>query len=161
MDCRVFCIQARFYSYSKHVFQYKNLTMLCTRPDICFAIGMVARYKSNPSPGHWTTIKNLLKYLKRAKDYVVVYNAVELWPLGYTDSDFQADRDSRKSTSRYVFTLGGGAVIWKSVKKKRIADSIMEAEYVAASEAAKESVWLKNLFLGLGAVSNLPKSITI
>ena len=59
--------------------------------------------------------------------------------MGYTDSDFQSDRDNSKSTSGYVFTFGGGAIIWRSVKQKCVADSTMEAEYVAASEAAKEA----------------------
>ena len=135
--------------------------MLCTRPDICFAVGMVARYQSNPGQGHWTAVKNILKYLKRTKEYVLVYKASDLYPMGYTDLDFQSDRDSRKSTSGYVFTLGGGAVIWKSAKQKCIADSTMEAEYVAASEAAKEAVWLKNFLKELGVIQSLPKSITV
>lgn len=82
-------------------------------------------------------------------------------PLGYTDSDFQADRDEKKSTSGYVFVLGGGAISWRSAKQKCIADSTMEAEYVAASEAAKEAVWLRNYLLDLGIISNLPRSITV
>ena len=57
--------------------------------------------------------------------------------IGYTDYDFQSDRESRKSTSRYVFTLGGGAISWRSVKQSSIAYSTMEAEYIAASEVAK------------------------
>ena len=61
-------------------------------------------------------------------------------PIGYTDSDFQSDRDSRKSTSGYVFTLGGGSISWRSIKQSSIADSTMEAEYIAASKAAKETV---------------------
>ncbi|KAH6800804.1 hypothetical protein C2S52_001268 [Perilla frutescens var. hirtella] len=63
--------------------------------------------------------------------------------LGYTDSDFQSDKDQSKSTSGYVFTLGGGAIAWRSIEQKCIADSTIEAEYVAASEAAKEVVWLR------------------
>ena len=39
--------------------------MLCTRPDICFAVGMVSRYQSNPGPEHWTAVKHIMKYLKR------------------------------------------------------------------------------------------------
>ena len=42
--------------------------MLCTRPDICFAIGMVSRYQSNPGPEHWTAVNHILKYLQRTKD---------------------------------------------------------------------------------------------
>ena len=55
-------------------------------------------------------------------------------PIGYTDSDFQSDIESRKFTSGYVFTHGGGAVSWRSVKKSSIADSTMQVKYIAASE---------------------------
>ncbi|XP_073057008.1 secreted RxLR effector protein 161-like [Primulina eburnea] len=65
------------------------------------------------------------------RGYMLVYSASKLAPVGYTDSDFQADRDSRKSTSGSMFTLGGGAVVWRSIKQSCIADSTMEAEYVA------------------------------
>ena len=60
-----------------------------------------------------------------------------------------------------MFTLGGGAVSWRSAKQKCIADSTMEAEYVAASEAAKEAVWFRNYLLELNVVPSLPSSITI
>ena len=79
----------------------------------------------------------------------------------YTDSDFQGDRDTRKSTSGSVFTLRGVAVVWRSVKKSSIADSIMEAEYIAASEAAKEAVWLKNFMSNLEVVPGLSKAVTL
>ena len=76
------------------------------------------------------------------RDYMLVYHDESLEPIGYTDSNFQSDIDSRKSTSGYVFTFGGGAISWRSVKQSSIADSTMEAEYKAASEAAKEVMWL-------------------
>ncbi|KAL4018316.1 hypothetical protein IC575_021907 [Cucumis melo] len=114
--------------------------MLCTRPDICYVVGIVSRYQSNPGLDHWTTIKIILKYLRRTRDYMLMYGAKDLILTGYTDSDFQTDKDSRKSTSGSVFTLNGGAVVWRSIKQGCIADSIMEAEYVAACEAAKEAV---------------------
>ena len=66
---------------------------------------------------------------------MLVYQDESLVPIGYTDSDFYSDIESIKSTSRYVFTLGGGAVSWRSVKQSSIADSTMEVEYIAASEA--------------------------
>ncbi|KAH6836230.1 plant intracellular ras group-related LRR 3 [Perilla frutescens var. hirtella] len=84
-----------------------------------------------------------------------------LVPLGYTDSDFQSDKDQSKSTSGYVFTLGGGAITWRIIKQKYIDDSTMEAKYVATSEAAKEAVWLCRFLVCLGVVSDLPKTITI
>ena len=58
---------------------------------------------------------------------MLVYSGQDLVPIGYADSDFQSDQDSRKSTSGSVFTLGGGVVVWKSVKQSCIADSTMEA----------------------------------
>ena len=85
-------------------------SMLCTRPDICFAVGMVSRYQSNPGPEHWTAVKHILKYLRRIKDYILMYGEDELILIGYTDSNFMSDKDLRKSTSGNVFTLGGDVV---------------------------------------------------
>ena len=126
--------------------------MLCTRPDICFIVGMVSRYQSNPGREHWTAIKHIIKYLKRTRDYMLVYHSDELVPIGYTDSDFQSYMDSRKSTSGNVLTLGGGAIVWRSIKQTCVADSTMEAEYIAASEAAKEAVCLKKILKDLAVV---------
>ncbi|KAA0040928.1 gag/pol protein [Cucumis melo var. makuwa] len=74
-------------------------------------VGIVSRYQSNPGRDHWTAVKNILKYLKRTKDYMLVYGSKDLILTGYTDSDFQTDKDARKSTSGSVFTLNGGAVV--------------------------------------------------
>ena len=114
--------------------------MLCTRPDICFTVGMVSRYQSNPGQEHWTAVKHIIKYLKRTRDYMLVYQADNLVPLGYTNSDFQSDKDSRKSTYGYVFTLRSGAISWRSIKQSCIDDSTTEAKYVAALEETKEAV---------------------
>ena len=135
--------------------------MLCTRPDICYAVGIVSRYQSNPGRTHWTAVKNILKYLRRTRDYMLMYGAKDLILTGYTDSDFQTDVDTRKSTSGSVFTLNGGAVIWRSIKQGCIADSTMEAEYVAACEAAKESVWLRKFLTDLEVVPNMHLPVTL
>ncbi|TYK11033.1 gag/pol protein [Cucumis melo var. makuwa] len=80
--------------------------MLCIRSDICYSIGIVSRYQSNPGHDHWTTVKNILKYLRRTKDYMLVYGSKDLILTGYTNSDFQSDKDVRKSKlrSRGYFT---------------------------------------------------------
>ena len=135
--------------------------MLCTRPDICYAVGIVSRYQSNPGKEHWIAVKHILKYLRRTRNYMLIYSGGDLKPIGYTDSDFQSDRDSRKSTSGSVFTLGGGAVIWRSIKQSSIADSTMEAEYIAACEAAKESVWLRKFCTDLKIVPGMNEAITL
>ena len=92
---------------------------------------------------------------------MLVYSGEDLTPVGYTDSDFQSDKDSRRSTSGSVFTLGGGAIIWRSIKQSCVADSTMEAEYVAASEAAKEAVWLRNFLMDLEVVPGAQQPMTL
>ena len=92
---------------------------------------------------------------------MLVYHSKDLIPIGYTDSDFQLDLDFRKSISGYVFTLGGGAISWRSTKKSCIADSTMEAEYVVACEIAKEALWLKKFFSNLGIMRMEQVPITL
>uniref|UniRef100_A0A2N9EGU7 Reverse transcriptase Ty1/copia-type domain-containing protein n=1 Tax=Fagus sylvatica TaxID=28930 RepID=A0A2N9EGU7_FAGSY len=84
------------------------------------------------------------------RDYMLVYQSKDLTAIGYTDSNFQSDHDSRKSTSGYVFTLGGKAISWRSIKQSCIVDSTMKVENVAACEAAKKVVWLRKFLSDLG-----------
>ena len=135
--------------------------MLCKRPDICYAVGKVSRYQSNPGMGHWIVVRHILKYLMRTRDYMLVYSGGDLNPIGYTDSNFQSDKASRKSTSSSIFTLGGGAVVWRNIKQSSIADPTMEAEYIAACEAAKELVWLKKFYTDLEVVPNMDKPLVL
>ena len=67
--------------------------MLCTRPDICYAVGIVSRYKSNPGLDHWIAVKHILKYLRRMRDHMLVYSGGDLNCNGYTESDFKSDKD--------------------------------------------------------------------
>ena len=115
---------------------------MCTRPDIYFAMGMVSRYQFNFGEEQWIAVNRILKYLRRTRDYMLVYQDESLEPIRYTNSEFYSDPESRKPTSGYVFTLGGGDISWRSVKQSSIVDSTMEAEYIAASKVAKEVVWL-------------------
>ena len=114
--------------------------MLCTRPDIAYAVSVTSRFQSNPGLEHWVAVKAILKYLRRTKDLVLIYGGGDLQLTGFTDSDFQSDVDDRKSISEFVFICNGGAVCLKSSKQSITADSTTEAEYVAASDAAKEAV---------------------
>ncbi|TYK11956.1 gag/pol protein [Cucumis melo var. makuwa] len=99
--------------------------------------------------------------LMRTRDYMLVYGSKDLILTGYTDSDFQTDKNSRKFTSSSVFTLNGGAVVWRSIKQGCIADSTIEAEYVAACEAVKEAVWLRKFLIDFEVVPNMSKPITL
>ena len=118
--------------------------MLCTRPDVSLAISMSGRFQRNPGLDHRTTVKNILKYLKRTKEMFLVYGSgQELVIKGYIDASFDTDPDDSKSQTGYVYILNGGAVSWCKSKQSMVADSTCEVEYIAASEAAKEGVWMK------------------
>ena len=62
------------------------------------------------------------------------------------------DIDDYKSQPDYVFTLNGCAVVWKSFKQNTVADSTTEVEYIAASEASEEAVWIKKFLEEVGVV---------
>ena len=100
-------------------------------------------------------MKNILKYLRKNKDVFLVYGGSELKLEEYTDSSFQSNLNDSKSTSRYIFTLYGGSVSWKSTKHPTVADSITKTEYIARSEAIKKAVWMKKFIMELGMVPKI------
>lgn len=137
-------------------------TMLCTRPDVSYALSVTSRYQANPGEGHWIAVKTILKYLRRTNDMFLIYGGCsELKVLGYCDASFQSDKDDSKSQSGYLFTMFGGAVSWKSSKQTTTADSTTEVEYIAASEAAKEAVWIKKFITDLGVVPDSNNAIVM
>ena len=78
----------------------------CTRPDVAFAQNIASRYQQNPGEDHWTTVKNILKYMRATKELFLVYGGnpdAELKVTGYCDAGFQTDKDDTKSQSGYVF----------------------------------------------------------
>nr|GFB96419.1 retrotransposon protein, putative, Ty1-copia subclass [Tanacetum cinerariifolium] len=127
----------------------------CTRPDVAFAQNIISRFQQSPGEAHWTAVKNILKYLRRTKDMFLVYGGnsdAELQVKCYCFAGFETDRDDTKSQTGYVFTLNGGAVVWKSSKQSTTAQHAAEAEYIAAAEAAKEAVWIRKIVDELGVV---------
>ena len=79
--------------------------MLCTRPNVSYALSMTRRYQSVPGESHWTTVKNILKYFKRSKDTFLLYGGQEdeLVVNGYTNASFQSDKEDFKSQSSFFF----------------------------------------------------------
>ncbi|XP_075096534.1 secreted RxLR effector protein 161-like [Nicotiana tabacum] len=118
--------------------------MVCTRPDICQAVGLVSRYQTDTGLAHWQTVKRIMRYLKGTADYALCYQGgKDLRLVGYSDADHGGDLDERKSTSGYVFLLSDRAISWSSKKKSCVSLSTMEAEYMALASAAQEDIWLK------------------
>jgi hypothetical protein len=124
--------------------------MICTRPDIAQAVGAVSRYMANPGKEHWSTVKRILRYVKGTSNATLCYGGSDFVVRGYVDSDYAGDLDKSKSTTGFVFTLVEGAVSWVSKLQSIVATSTTEAEYVAATQASKEAIWLQMLMEELG-----------
>ncbi|OAE30804.1 hypothetical protein AXG93_857s1050 [Marchantia polymorpha subsp. ruderalis] len=75
--------------------------------------------------------------------------------FGYVDADYGQVLDKRRSTTGYVFTLGGGSISWRSTLQKCVAQLTTEAEYVTAAEAAKEAIWLDKLIMKMGLTQGM------
>ena len=69
---------------------------------------------------------------------------------GFTDADMSGDIDTSRSTSGYLITFAGGLVSWQSRLQKCVALSTTEAEYMAAVEAGKELIWMRDFLEELG-----------
>nr|GEV73456.1 hypothetical protein [Tanacetum cinerariifolium] len=124
----------------------------CTRPDVAFAQNITSRFQQNPGDIHWTTVKNILKYLRNTKDMFLVYVddlKRELGVFCYTDAGYLTDVGDLKSQTGYVFILNGGNVDLKSAKQSIFATSSAEAEYIVAFDASKEVVWVRKFISGL------------
>lgn len=120
-----------------------------TRPDIAFAVNIVCRYVNNPSFQHVNAVKRIIRYLIGTKHIGIQYKSGhEL--VGYSDSDFAGDVESRKSTTGYLYLMNNGPITWASHKQQTVALSTMEAEFMAACDAAKELLWLKQFLTELG-----------
>jgi transposase InsO family protein len=124
--------------------------MVCTRPDITHAVGVVSRFLANPGKEHWNAVKWILKYLKGTTKMSLCFGNEKPMLVGYTDADMAGDINSRKSTSGYLITFAGGAVSWQSRLQKCVALSTTEAEFIAATEACKEMLWMKRFLQELG-----------
>ncbi|CAK5267338.1 unnamed protein product [Mycena citricolor] len=129
-----------------------------TRPDISYAVGVLARFNSNPGEEHWKAVKHLLRYIQGTLDFRITYSkssptlydpATHIHPdnlfTTFTDADHARDKDSMKSTGGYVIMMAGGPVSWRSKLQSTISLSTTEAEYVAGVDAGKEIKWMRNL----------------
>jgi hypothetical protein len=93
--------------------------IICTRPNIAHAVGVLNRDMSKPRKERWTTIKRVFKYLCGTTSYGVCYQGRSgldrmLDIHGFVDVDCIGDLDHRKSTSKYLFNLFGEAINWMS-----------------------------------------------
>ena len=135
-----------------------------TRPDISFAMTALSQHCKAPTDQHWQAVKRVLRYVRGTTDRGITYSGTgsqkEPPTLhGYCDSDYAEDETDRRSITGYAFLLCGAAVSWASRKQPTVAHSSTEAEYMAASDAAKEALWWRSFLRGVGyAITRLRTS---
>ena len=133
-----------------------------TRPDISYSVGVLSQFMSNPVQEHWKGIKRVFRYIKGTLNHCLEFvssktNKIDL--SAYTDADWAGDKVSRKSTSGYVFKIGGSTITWQSKRQSVIALSSTEAEYIALSHAAQEATWLRQLLIDIGFAQATPTTV--
>ncbi|GJW87533.1 retrotransposon protein, putative, ty1-copia subclass [Tanacetum coccineum] len=124
--------------------------MVCTRPDIAYAVSVVSRYLANMGKNHWEAVKWILKYLRGTANVGLVYgtnhgNHVDV--TGFVDSDYAKDPDKGRFITGYAFLVHGCIVSWKATLQHVVTLSTTEAEYMALTEAVKEAIWLRGLLV--------------
>ena len=88
-----------------------------TRPDITFSINLLARFSSSPTRRHWNGIKHVFRYLRGTIDMGLFYsNDSKSLLVGYVDAGYLLDPHKGRSQTRYLFTCGGPAISWHSIK---------------------------------------------
>ena len=118
-----------------------NYCAVAMRPDIAFSVSLLAQYMEDPGRTHWEAVKRIFHYLLGTKDWKLVYRGTNDGLKGYADAD-GSSQEHRHTISGYVFLMNGGAISWSSKKQTLVTLSAAESEYVAATYAAKEALWL-------------------
>ena len=118
--------------------------MVCTRPDIAFAVGCCARFLSNPGREHWNAVVQILKYLKGSADLQLTYRRQSNNPptlQAFSDANWaNYDVDTRRSQSGAAFLLAGACIAWFSKLQQSLALSTMDSEYYSMGDTSKEGI---------------------
>jgi len=127
----------------------------CTRPDLTVTLSELGKVQANPGEKHWKKLLHLLKYVASTRHLGIIYGGPRTSDadgplLGYVDSNWGGDGDDYKSRGGFVFLSWQSPICWSSYKATATALSSCEAEYMAASIATQEAIWLRYLFSDLG-----------
>jgi hypothetical protein len=153
------------------------------RLDIAFSVTLLSRFAAAPAKEHYVAMKNVVKYLRRTKDWGIIYwreapveslpqvdhNQPDLDPslpafpthsllqlVGFVDAAYATDISTRRSVTGLVFCLAGGAIAYKSKLQVTVATSSTEAEFIAAVHAAKIAKYLRAVLFEFGFPQNGP-----
>lgn len=127
-----------------------NYLSVATRPDISFIVSALSQFNTCHGDQHWTAAKRVLRYLKGTINHGMVYSKTSHRVTGFVDADWANCQIDRRSYTGFAFVFNNAAICWESKKQRTVALSSTEAEYMALTEATKESMYLGKFFLELG-----------
>ncbi|KAI5339872.1 hypothetical protein L3X38_019145 [Prunus dulcis] len=130
-----------------------------TRANIMHVVSLISHFMENSIELYLAAAKRIFRYLKGTIDFGVFYKKEASGFFGFVNSDYAGDQDDRRSTSRYVFMIGSGAVAWSSKKQPIVTLSTTKAEFVAATSCACQAIWLRRLIEALHYMQQGPTSI--
>jgi len=142
--------------------------MLCTRPDLAYAVGALSKYSAKPTASHMKAVQRVLRYISKTRNYGLHFgpfnNETQPIPTVFSDADWAGDRETRRSTGAYICTLSDHksnsphtAITWASKQQSTIALSSTEAEYMALTQACKEALWVKRFVREIADISGQAK----
>ncbi|XP_062704370.1 uncharacterized protein LOC134286722 [Aedes albopictus] len=129
------------------------------RPDIAHATAVLGRKVNQPTEADWVAAKRVIRFLRGTLNKKLCFNGTSEELTGFADADWAGDCKTRKSTSGYVFMIGGAAVSWRSAKQSSVSLSSMESEYIALCDAVQEAIWLRRVLEDFGVKQNGPTTI--
>ena len=118
---------------------------ICTRPDILFSVSKSARKSTEPTMEDWENVLKIFKYLKGTINYGINFtknNKIE----AFVDADYAGDKETRKSTTGFIITIGNTSISSCSKLQRSVSTSSAESEYYSLRECGKHCAWYLNLF---------------
>jgi hypothetical protein len=133
-----------------------------TRPDLAWCYSELSKYVQFPGIAHMEAAEHVLQYLRDTWNESIIYtrgsrNPNELW--GWVDADWAGDTDTRRSHTGYILMMNGGPISWKSRRQDNVSLSTSEAEFVAASQAGQEALYLRETLKDFGYQQNTATEI--
>lgn len=142
--------EQEIYAYQQRIGSI-NFAAVTSRPDIAQASSRLSEFLKNPSPLHLAYANRVIEYPLGTKTLAISFSG--LWEnspkqvfLACSDASFGNNPTTRKSYQGLIFLLFGGPIDWAANKQRTVTTSSTEAELLALSTTAKETIWWERLF---------------
>eukprot|EP00961_Rhodomonas_salina_P204892 2765819-Rhodomonas_salina.1 len=150
-------LQARF----RGILGHTSFLVQMTRPDLSFAFAELSKFAACPGQKHLDSAERMLRYIAGTYNQGITYSGTKRRNvlMGWVDSDFAADPDTRRSVTGYIISMNNGPVSWKAKRQGCVTLSSAEAEFVAASQCCQEVLYLRHSLEHLGYEHHEPTRI--